>query len=629
MRKDLYINFLPLHSGDISVTCYRCHCSNGSEAKPDNEHYRFSEDRLNVNAQKWWFVCDEREGYEEYSFIANKEPMAARWIMSRRILRELERSIASAGDYKAVYEEGFYPKLIVKVRERKGFGWQGFILEFDWHSELRRHGLYVNYHFFKDELVPFDDTIQKLSFSLNESGRPNCNFFRAQYDWIRTFYVRFLEGKTWCFNPHGGDVSFDDVALLPATVLCGKVFEFANGETNRSPYWGLKKAGPYQGCPEEPTYFFVFQDGYRQTARFLYECLIGREFPERFPGMQKFFGVQFGNANVRHVLLKGTDVNGFKSAADEIVSSGCANPVAIVLVSGDAHEYLTQKSTFLAKGIPSQDITIDKARAGRNFQWSVAGVALQLFCKSRGLPWCVKTPRKRDLIIGISQLWTKKDRKRYVAYSVTTDASGLFRDIRTLSDKTEESDYIAELGRQIKSQLQAHIDEDHPDRIVLHCSFRLLKSAMQSIRSVTKEVLRENSNAVQIIIIRVNDDHHYQGFDLSRETMVPDENTVLKVGNNAFLAWPDGTPQGGVIRTRPSDPIYVVFDRADPPITDAMKRDMLQDLCNLSGANWRGFNAKARPVSVFYCHLVGRMMADMDELGLELPAIEKFIPWFL
>lgn len=629
MRKDLHVNFFPLHNGDIPVVCYRRQCSSDNEVKPDDEHYRFNENRLDADAQKWWLVCEERAGYDEYSFAASNEPMAARWILSRKVLRALERSIVSSGSYQAVFEDRFYPKLIVKVKERKGFGWQGFILELDWHSELRRHGLYINYHFFKDEHVPFDDTIQKFSFSLNESGRPNCNFFRAQYDWIRAFYVRFLEGKTLCLGSDGGEVSFDDVAVLPATVLRGKVFEFANGETNGSPYWGLKKAGPYQGCPATPTYFFVFKECYRQTARFLYDCLSGREFPERFPGMQKFFGVQFGNENVRHVLLKGTDVNSFKSAADEIVSSGCANPVAIVLVSGDAHEYLTQKSTFLAKGIPSQDITIDKARAGRNFQWSVAGVALQLFCKSRGLPWCVKTPRKKDLIIGISQLWTKKERKRFVAYSVTTDASGLFRDIRTLSDKTEESDYIAELGRQIKSQLKAHIDKDHPDRIVLHCSFRLLKSAMQSIRLVAKEVLRENANAVQIVIIRVNDDHHYQGFDLSRETTVPDENTILKVGNNAFLAWPDGTPQGGVIKTRPSEPIYVVFDRADPPITDAMKLDMLQDLCNLSGANWRGFNAKARPVSVFYCHLVGRMLADMDELGLELPAIEKFIPWFL
>ena len=94
--------------------------------------------------------------------------MAARWILSRKILRELEKSIASSGSYQADYEDSFCPKLIVKVKERKGFGWQGFILELDWHSELRRHGLYINYHFFKDELVTFDDAIQKLSFSLDE-----------------------------------------------------------------------------------------------------------------------------------------------------------------------------------------------------------------------------------------------------------------------------------------------------------------------------------------------------------------------------------------------------------------------------------------------------------------------------
>jgi hypothetical protein len=131
------------------------------------------------------------------------------------------------------------------------------------------------------------------------------------------------------------------------------------------------------------------------------------------------------------------------------------------------------------------------------------------------------------------------------------------------------------------------------------------------------------------VILRVNTEHHYQAFDSVRETMVPDENTLLKIRRGAYLIWPDGTPTGGISMSRPSSPVFVVFDRADPPISEGMECDMLQDLCNLSGANWRGFNAKARPVSVFYCSLVGRIMSDMDELGLELPAIEKFVPWFL
>ena len=56
---------------------------------------------------------------------------------------------------------------------------------------------------------------------------------------------------------------------------------------------------------------------------------------------------------------------------------------------------------------------------------------------------------------------------------------------------------------------------------------------------------------------------------------------------------------------------------------------LLQDLVNLSGANWRGFNAKSAPVSVFYCHLVADMVRECHERGLPLPATKDMRPWFL
>ena len=629
MQKDLQINFFPICTSNLRVSCYRRVCNSPNEKKPDANHYRFKEGDENKDTPYYWLTRNPNPGYEEYQFDSEKYPWTARWVLSQPFLLAFQKEIMADASYRTRLVDSFSPKLDVMVKEIPGFGWQGFIVEFDWQPELHRFGLYVNFHFFKNDGVAYSDKVQRLSLSLDASGKPNRALYRQYNDWLEAFYARFLSGKTWSLGKES--VRFENLASLPAYVLRSKVLEFADGALNKNPYWGVKKFGPRKGCRDAPTFFFVFRREHIQAARFLFECLCGREFPDRFPGMASFFGLQFDRQNVRHVILEGDDEIAHEQAATAIASAGCRNAVAIVLVSGDEHEYLLQKSTYLRKGIPSQDVRIGHVLAGRSFQWSVAGVALQLFCKAGGIPWCVQTPRRKDLIVGISQLWERKEgeNKRFVAYSITTDASGFFKDIRTLSDKTCEADYVSELAQRIKTLLEENIKRDCPERIVLHCSFRLQKSAMEAIRSAVREVLSANTGSTKIIIARVNTDHHYLGFNSNRETLIPDENTVLKLRRSSYLVWPDGTPPEGVAQTRPSSPIFVVFDQADPPIGEQEERDFLQDICNLSGANWRGFNAKARPVSVFYCHLVGRIMSDMDKHRLPLPSIERFVPWFL
>jgi hypothetical protein len=64
-------------------------------------------------------------------------------------------------------------------------------------------------------------------------------------------------------------------------------------------------------------------------------------------------------------------------------------------------------------------------------------------------------------------------------------------------------------------------------------------------------------------------------------------------------------------------------------IDGAEEREMLQDVVNLSGANWRGFNAKSIPVSIHYCQLVANLVHEFNLRDLPMPAIEDMRPWFL
>ena len=71
------------------------------------------------------------------------------------------------------------------------------------------------------------------------------------------------------------------------------------------------------------------------------------------------------------------------------------------------------------------------------------------------------------------------------------------------------------------------------------------------------------------------------------------------------------------------------FDYSYPEISSSDRMTILEDISNLAGANWRGFNASTRPVSVFYCRIVGEFIKEFTERSLPIPAVEEFMPWFL
>jgi hypothetical protein len=50
---------------------------------------------------------------------------------------------------------------------------------------------------------------------------------------------------------------------------------------------------------------------------------------------------------------------------------------------------------------------------------------------------------------------------------------------------------------------------------------------------------------------------------------------------------------------------------------------------NISGTNWRGFNAKSMPISVYYAKMIADFYRHFRELGLPDVDFESVSPWFL
>jgi hypothetical protein len=170
------------------------------------------------------------------------------------------------------------------------------------------------------------------------------------------------------------------------------------------------------------------------------------------------------------------------------------------------------------------------------------------------------------------------------------------------------------------------------NRVVIHTSFKLKHEEIDAIRDTVGEVAKVTDRSkCRFSVIKVNSNSRFFGVNRSVNSLVPYEATKIRLGPHEYLVWFEGIypDKPNVTKAFPG-PTHLQFlrvneDRMEP----AEERELLQDLVNLSGANWRGFNAKSAPVSVFYCHLVADLVHDFHERGLPLPAVQDLRPWFL
>ncbi len=635
---NLCLNYVPLSQSDFTINCYRTLVVNEAEARPfqDVRRYWLPDGAENRDSgQKYWISLVPHEGWEQFTFNSVDNPHAALWVLNQVLLPDFERHVSTKfPNYDVECKSGLFPTLDVKLL-RHDEGWQGICLELQWLKEKRQLGLLVNYKFFADRSKVFDrHKILELSFSMDENGRSNKNFAVDTFKWERAFLRKVLGPYEWA----GSEVLPEKLrfasafSILPAFTLASREYDFGNHGRHTSQYSGLLRYGPCELPPVMPKFFFVFRPQDRMAARTLYRALAGKTYPIRFPGMERVFNVPFSGDAVSSCEVNDFSYESLEKAAGIIHKSGGENPVCIVLSDDEVSAYYAQKALFLAQRIATQNVRLASVLQRRDFEWFIAGIALQIFCKSKGRPWKVRSRSERTLIVGVSQAigHAEGGQHRYVSYSVTTDASGVFQDIQTLADERTEESYVEKLASNLETHLRnlASQKKGQVNRIVLHCSFRLSFQAMARLRTVAKQVAGMD-DAPQIVILRLNTDHQYAGYDLTQAALVPRECSFVSLGGGKYILWCDGLKRNQSIQKRPCNPIQVNFDYAFPPLPPAEKMSILEDISNLAGANWRGFNASTRPVSVFYCRIVGEFIKEFSERGLPVPSVEEFMPWFL
>lgn len=634
----IHLNFLPVLGELPKFRVYRKLRSDPQEPRPEEDDiYAYSLPRRDLDHEDrafYWISMEQRSSFDEFIVGPTFNHDLTRWALFKALCKSVIRSLKSEEFW---IPEGGFLREIHFCMHRHSEGDEQLVVQPYLLRTTRKFGFLVDFHFRLREDVEFSRRVQQLSLSLDENFRRNLNYYADRIAKINSF----VKERWHLLSPINLPDADSPVELsrefesLPARRLRSRIYDFGRRKEARSQFQGLMEYGPLKPLPSVPKLLFVFREQDRQAARTLAVALRGPRQKERFsfPGFEKLFKIPL-DIDPKPIIVPDFSSDSMSAALTRVQGENQLTVPILVMPEEEDDGYLNYKALFTHAGFPTQVCTLGVIQDENVLKWSVANIALQIFCKAGGFPWRVRPTDERCLIIGISQSHKIRSDaygrvvEKYFAFSVLTDSSGIFQKIQVLGHADDEASYLQQLRDKLQEML--HSSVENFSRVVIHTSFKLKQKEIDEIQRVTQQTAETESGAkCRFAVVKVNHRRRFFGANRSVNSIVPYEGTYVRLGYNEYLVWFEGIlpDKPTVIKAFPG-PTHLQFLQVGEK-AEIGKEILLQDLVNLSGANWRGFNAKSTPVSVFYCHLVANLVHDFHERNLPLPAVEELRPWFL
>ena len=506
------------------------------------------------------------------------------------------------------------------LRSRHQFG---FLADFRFHPTKEHHGT---------------RRVLQLSLSIDKHGQSNLNYYADRYSHLVDYVAKFHNRIFPLHMPSDQDVAVESrfVELKPKTLYV-KHYVVGSTSESRSQFMGVKQAGPLKQCPQDTHLYFLYRPEDRPLSHDLFRALRGDTF-RTFPGMKDMFHLPISKENVRGAAVSDFSASEIRRIRDQVIADAAGhNVVPIVLSPFSRHDapednaaYWNLKHAFLSKGLPIQVVSTNTVADKNKLKWSTAGIGLQVFAKAGGTPWKIRPRTERCLIVGIGQAHRVLDEgiDRFFAYSVLTDSSGVFEEVRVLGEGRDEDHYIENFSTNLR-----RIFSDYSSRFssfVIHATFSIRRRELESVAAALAEQQRRQEEAGEFISLKFNDRNRFFGFAVDHNSRVPYESTVIPLSRNEFLVWFEGLQYSQLtVHKRVGGPLHVQFTYPSEGMPRHQQHAHLQDAINLSGANWRGFNAKSLPISVYYAQLIAKYLKEFESHRLPKVDVNILTPWFL
>jgi len=611
-KNKIALNFLPLNTSKFSFNVFTRKSSPNEKRWDENIRLLKLPDNDNKYIN-FWVSFEQFEDSEEITINSNINIELTKWYLFTLLKNRLKNENI---EFKPS-EKSFNPfRIYIITEEITEKGKKSVWIEPYYLKIKNEFGFLVDYKFIKNQNSVFDKYIQRLSLSLNDSYQSNKNFYIDKYRYIINFlkkdFSNFKELSQYLII----DTNFEK---LTCKELKTKNYIFRNNNSN-SQFNGLMQYEVFQPAPNtnQLTYIYLIKDDKKQYANDLIKALNG-EFPT-FKGVNKLGLPKQTKYNTRALIIE--DYNNFKDKLEEI-SSNINFIIISIFPSKEEKFYYELKNYCLNKNIPLQTIHIETIADENKLKWSVSGIALQMFTKLGGVPWLVKTENNNCLIVGIAQSIerTGENISRFFAYSVLLEASGKFLKIEPLADEKTKNDFL----NTVVNNVSRILDENkNYQRIIFHVPEKIKKETVKKI----EEILIKSRQNVELYILRINDDSRFFGYDENNNSLIPYESSYIQLSENEFLVWTEGLNyQNPRPLKRYGNPLYIQFFYSNQK--NYNKELLLQDILNLSGANYRGFNAKALPVSLYYPKLISNFYKHFKEINLDQISVKTDKLWFI
>jgi len=631
--RGIALNFFPLATDQFTITLYRLPYVEGKRPTSGSEEAVRRNLRVEGTRDSYWTLFQQIENGTEIDCGPFEDIFITKDALRLSLIQSCRDNLESS-QFRVT--KGFLSRVEITTGTYSE-GVQVISLEPYLLRSRGQFGFLADFRFRPIEEYQRTRRALQLSLSLDRSGRRNSNYYADRYSHLVAFVKKFHNVIFPITLPGGQQVQVErQLVELSPERLDVKRYVVGSNRVSNSQFMGVKQDGPLEECPHDAHLYFLFKEEDRPLSRDLFRALRGDTF-NTFAGMEKMFHFPIENSSVSGAALADFSDGEIERMANRVkVDAGGRNVVPIFLTPFSKNDeplenkaYWKLKHAFLSKGLPIQ-VVASKTVADKNqLKWSAAGIGLQVFAKLRGIPWKVSPRTDRCLIVGIGQAHREVDKRieRFFAYSVLTDSSGVFEEVRVLGEAQDESHYIESFSANLRK-----IFEDYSDRFssfVVHSTFAIRRNELERIASALSEK-EEQSESGSFVSLKFNDRKGLFGFAVNHNSRVPFESTMIPLARNEFLVWFEGLQYGKTtVRELVGRPLHVEFTYPHEGLNRNLQRAHLQDAINLSGANWRGFNAKSLPVSVYYAQIIARYLREFERYGFPAIDVDIITPWFL